>query len=63
MNTPTTEKPSKDKEKFAISVRVNLTEVLTEQELESFKQQAEAHGRSIREHFLAITIGNKTHAA
>jgi hypothetical protein len=63
MSTATTEKPSNGKEKQAISVRVNLSKILTEQELDSFREQAEAHGRTIREHFLAITIGSKESAA
>jgi hypothetical protein len=63
MSTATNEKTSSEKEKNAISVRVNLSKVLTEQELESFRAQAEAHGRTIREHFIALTIGSKTSAA
>jgi hypothetical protein len=63
MSKETNEKPSSTKEKPAISVRVNLSKILTEQELQSFREQAEAHGRTIREHFLAITIGTKETAA
>jgi hypothetical protein len=63
MTTTTPEKPSSNKEKPSISVRINLSEILTEQELESFRAQAEAHGRTVREHFIALTIGTKTSAA
>lgn len=47
----------------AIIVRVDLSKELNPEELASFKQQAEKEGRTVREHFLAITLGQKTSAA
>lgn len=64
MSTDTAPKPSNDKESSAFSFRLNLKKILTEQEAQSFAAQAEKEGRTIREHFLAITLGtSNTNAA
>lgn len=56
-------KTSKIKQEAAFVVRVNLKKLLTEEEQKSFAEQAAKAGRTIREHFIAITLGNKTNAA
>lgn len=64
MSHATAPKTSNDKESSAFSFRLDLKKILTEEEAKSFKAQAEKQGRTIREHFLAITLGeNKTSAA
>lgn len=63
MNETAPTKPSKIKPEAAFVVRVNLKKLLTESEQKSFAEQAAKHGRTIREHFIAITLGNKTTAA
>lgn len=54
--TPTPEKPSNPAANTALIVRFDLSKVLTAAELTRFAEQAKAEGRSIREHFLAITL-------
>jgi hypothetical protein len=60
MSTSTTEKPNKQATSTAIIVRVDLSKSLTPSELDSFKTQAERAGRTVREHFLAITLGERS---
>lgn len=62
MSTLTKKKTSKIKDSNAFVVRVNLEKMLSTDELTSFANEAKKHGRSIREHFLAITIGDKKSA-
>jgi len=57
MSTSTTEKPSKQATRNALVVRVDLAAILTPEEQDSFKTNAEQAGRTIGEHFLAITLG------
>lgn len=61
--TPTPEKPSNSAASTALIVRFDLSKVLTAEELTSFAQQAKAAGRTIREHFLAITIQPQSKAS
>jgi len=57
-----TKKTSKIKDSNAFIVRVNLEKMLSDDELTSFANEAKKQGRTIREHFLAITIGEKKSA-
>jgi hypothetical protein len=57
MDTPNIEKQKQSNGKSVLSVRVNLDQILDENELASFQEQAEKAGRTVREHFIAITIG------
>lgn len=64
MSSTTTKKPSNKADSTAFIVRINLKQLLTEEQAKSFAEQAEKHGRTIKEHFIAITLGeNKTTAA
>lgn len=62
-NTPNATEPSSDKANSPFVLRINLKKLLTEDEAKSFAEQAEKNGRTIREHFLAITIGKTDESA
>ena len=62
MPATTTKKTSKIKDSNAFIVRVNLEKMLSDDELTSFANEAKKQGRTIRAHFLAITIGEKKSA-
>lgn len=51
------QKPSKQADRNALVVRVDLKKILTPDEQASFAANAEKEGRTINEHFLAITLG------
>lgn len=63
MSTTTTRKTNNDKASNPFILRINLKKLLTEEEAKSFAEQAEKSGRTIREHFIAITIGKTADSA
>ena len=54
------QKTSKQATRSALVVRVDLGAILTPEEQASFTNNAERAGRTVREHFLAITLGERS---
>jgi hypothetical protein len=63
MSTQTNSKTNNDKASNPFILRINLKKLLTEEEAKSFQEQAEKNGRTIREHFLALTLGDSKQPA
>ena len=61
--TSTRQNASKMNQSTKFSVRIELDEILTSYELESFAEQAETAGHTIRQHFLHVCLGKLSPAS